>query len=316
MLNERRMHRYAQRGFTLIELLVVISIIALLIALLLPALGAARAAAQANTCGTQVKGLMTSAFTYASDSGDYFPYYPGQETVDNTSGFRIAGPIAWGTWEWNNIAPGDPGYATYVSPGTNRGVGLGALFHNNITQKQLYAPVEFGFCPNLKTDTNAMWRSRQWFGEPWVSAWTSLNKDPVITATDNPWWSNATYGNYYFSISYSYRSGDWGKYDPTTDTFTTTGINNNKPSNLKTSAAGFNKRSQIAERSGSNHVQVKGGNVGWGDGSATYWTDSRYIANTFTTSWVGAVNPWAGDAWHSTWNTKLFGAIDTIYGTW
>ena len=312
-----RLHHVRTRGFTLIELLVVISIIALLIALLLPALGAARAAAQANTCGTQIKGLMTSCFTYASDSNDYFPYYPAQCTPDNAGGLRIAGRVAWGTWDWNGIAPNEPGYAFGAAPGTNRAVGIGALFHNNIEQRQYYAPIEFGFCPNLKTDTNSAWRSRQWFGEPWASAWTSLNKDPVITATDSPWWSSASFGNFYFTLSYGYRSGDWAKYDPVTDTFDATGNYNNQPSNLKTAAAGFNKRSQIAELSGTNHAQVKGGNVGWGDGSVTYWTDPSYINGTFTAAYVGTSNPWAtGDNGHHILLTKLFGAIDTIYATW
>ena len=63
-----------QHGFTLIELLVVISIIALLIALLLPALGAARHQAQILQCSNNLKQLMTSVHTYATDHGDRLPY--------------------------------------------------------------------------------------------------------------------------------------------------------------------------------------------------------------------------------------------------
>jgi prepilin-type N-terminal cleavage/methylation domain-containing protein len=60
-------HRPTKGGFTLIELLVVIAIIALLISLLLPALGKGREAARTAVCASNIRQIVMSFHTYATD---------------------------------------------------------------------------------------------------------------------------------------------------------------------------------------------------------------------------------------------------------
>ena len=90
------------KGFTLVELLVVVAIIALLVSILLPTLSRAKELTKRTICGTNLKGIGSSAFIYASDSDDFFPVapavmYTGGSAYDKWSGktdgtWRIIAP--------------------------------------------------------------------------------------------------------------------------------------------------------------------------------------------------------------------------------
>ena len=74
MMDERRdSNRARAAGFTLIELLVVIAIISLLVSILLPSLNRARELARQAVCGSNLRGITTTAFLYLVDSKAHLP---------------------------------------------------------------------------------------------------------------------------------------------------------------------------------------------------------------------------------------------------
>ena len=78
------MNTNKKKGFTLIELLVVIAIIALLIGILLPALGRARQNANQLKDATNLRGIMQSMETWASDNNGSYPN-PDRMDIQNAT---------------------------------------------------------------------------------------------------------------------------------------------------------------------------------------------------------------------------------------
>jgi prepilin-type N-terminal cleavage/methylation domain-containing protein/prepilin-type processing-associated H-X9-DG protein len=74
------------KAFTLIELLVVIAIIALLISILLPSLSRARELSKRLVCGSNTKGIGTSAKIYANENQEKWMIPPFKRAQINTGG--------------------------------------------------------------------------------------------------------------------------------------------------------------------------------------------------------------------------------------
>lgn len=75
-----------KKAFTLVELLVVIAIIALLISILLPSLSRARELSKRLVCGSNIKGIGTSAKIYANDNNENWmtPGFHGEAATDGS----------------------------------------------------------------------------------------------------------------------------------------------------------------------------------------------------------------------------------------
>lgn len=81
-----------RRGFSLIELLVVIAIVAILAGMLLPAVGAVKAAAQASSCGSNLRQLGLAAIVYANDNDGLY-VAPWIEPTPNTCWDKLLYPL-------------------------------------------------------------------------------------------------------------------------------------------------------------------------------------------------------------------------------
>ena len=123
------------KGFTLVELLVVVAIIALLVSILLPTLSRAKELTKRAICGTNLKGIGSSAFIYANDFNDCFPVapavmYTGGSTYDKWGGKTD------GTWRTTAPTTSDDTVSVTASQW--------------IFVREDYCGVNFFLCPSAK----------------------------------------------------------------------------------------------------------------------------------------------------------------------
>lgn len=281
-------------GFTLVELLMVIAIIGLLVSILLPSLAAARSHGSRTSCAFSMRGNLQGVLTYAADNQQMIPGVNPMDAdnntltdYNNTNNF-LAGNGVWGcrTPSWT------AGYAT----ATNQALGLGVLVDPG------YTILDALWCPTTRYDgyTNVRridynfggvdyqtrtippfkeikempesvggftsWKRRQYFGEPLQKPWPAkdgFNWDMTSpTATDN---------NISLNSTMSYRGPESGgvTYNRTTNVLTGSG----SYAGLKTTRDGFNRRSLIMDYNDTNHLDLAGVNVAFGDGTVGFWSD-------------------------------------------
>ena len=101
--------RAGRRAFTLIELLVVVAIIAILIAILLPSLSRAKENTRRTVCGAHLKSQGMSVAIYASQFGDYVPYFGNVGAYPNDQAYGIGNALLDITQQQANAMNGADG---------------------------------------------------------------------------------------------------------------------------------------------------------------------------------------------------------------
>jgi prepilin-type N-terminal cleavage/methylation domain-containing protein len=237
--------RVSSRAFTLIELLVVIAIIAILASMLLPALSRARYTAQKSACQSQMKQMGMGLSMYGSDSNGYTP----SEGV-NGGDFGLA--YIAGRQTWGISRP----YTNASGP--NAALGLGKLVVNK------YIVLDLTYCPSVKSGT--WWDRRIYFGKAFQTNFTDAWGVPW---TSGGWVSGS---NYYMDSDYAYRAGDW------------TDIVKQRRSAAYTNEAHteYPDHAIIVDGRSTNHQQIFGANVLWGDSSVSWWRDNQMYSYTLS----------------------------------
>jgi prepilin-type N-terminal cleavage/methylation domain-containing protein/prepilin-type processing-associated H-X9-DG protein len=96
-----------KRGFTLVELLVVVAIIAVLIALLMPALGRAKEQSKTTVCLNNLRAVLTSMQSYASEYDGVIP----PDSLEVPGGTTSKG---YDNVPWYQFYNGNPGGRVYT----------------------------------------------------------------------------------------------------------------------------------------------------------------------------------------------------------
>lgn len=281
-------------AFTLIELLVVISIIALLISLLLPAIGLARESSTSVKCLANLQGIGVGLALYSTDYKGWWPSESPTGKTDNPSNLMNAGRSIYGL-------PGSwPGNPYGAGPKIAGPLGLGQLIRPTVTPGDSgvtyndYLAIDKVFCPNqdsVKDETFYFKHfASRYFGAPW-KVYAASEVDP----DQNVWWTNATYGPFYFPVTYAWRSSHRGVWNGTNSaglaSWTNVGAAMQQTrQTLKSDAKGNNLKSVVAELGGgsywvgrtSHHWKLGGVNVLFGDSSAQFWKDNEAANNEYS----------------------------------
>jgi prepilin-type N-terminal cleavage/methylation domain-containing protein len=237
--------------FTLIELLVVVAIIAILASMLLPALSRARYTAMKSSCQSQMKQMGMGLSLYGSDFDDFMPLQAVNSqdytiVQPNPRGGCVAGRQIWGLGQGS------------TATGPNKAMGMGNLVVLN------YIPLDLLYCPTVKSGT--WWDRRVHFGAPWSAGFTDVKGNP---------WTSGGYvsgSNYYMDSDYAYRSGDWST--------TTQERRNSKYA--RSNHSEFPDHALLMDGNATNHLQIFGANVMWGDLSVSWWRDNLMYSYTLS----------------------------------